>query len=59
MVSDGGRKPGQGTHATLSRYDMHNTLVASGPDFKAGWRDALPSGNVDLARFAAMVGDVP
>ena len=53
VVSDGGRKPGQGTHASLSRYDMHNTLVASGPDFKKGWRDELPSGNVDLAPTVA------
>ncbi len=53
VVSDGGRKPGQGTHATLSRYDMHNTLVACGPDFKKGWRDELPSGNVDLAPTVA------
>ena len=49
VVSDGGRKPGQGTHATLGRYDMHNTLVAAGPDFRQGWRDELPSGNVDVA----------
>ncbi len=49
VVSDGSRKPGQGTHASLSRYDLHNTLVATGPDFRTGWRDELPSGNVDLA----------
>src|SRR3954467_802965 len=35
VVSDGGTK-GKGTHASLSRYDMHNTLVATGPDFKVG-----------------------
>ena len=49
VVSDGTRKPGQGTHATLSPYDMHNSLVAAGPDFRQGWRDELPSGNVDIA----------
>ena len=59
VVSDGGRKPGQGTHATLSRYDMHNTLVAAGPDFKRGWRDELPSGNVDLAPTIAHLLALP
>ncbi len=59
VVSDGGRKPGQGTHATLSRYDMRNTLVASGPDFKQGWRDELPSGNVDLAPTIARLLGLP
>ena len=59
VVSDGGRKPGQGTHATLSRYDMHNTLVAAGPDFKQGWRDELPSGNVDLAPTVAHLLGLP
>ena len=49
MFSDGSRKAGQGNHATLSHFDMHNTLVAAGPDFKKGWRDEMPSGNVDLA----------
>ena len=49
VVSDGSRKPGQGTHSSLSRYDLHNTLIAAGPDFRQGWRDELPSGNVDVA----------
>jgi arylsulfatase A-like enzyme len=38
-----------GNHASLSRYDMHNTLVAAGPDFRPGVVDPLPSGNTDLA----------
>ncbi len=49
VMSDGSRRPGQGTHSSLSRYDLHNTLVAAGPDFRQGWRDELPSGNVDVA----------
>ncbi len=40
---------GQGNHASLSRYDMHNTLIAAGADFRAGMVDQLPSGNVNLA----------
>src|SRR5436309_2553141 len=35
--------------STLSRFDMHNTLIAAGPDFRRGEADDLPSGNVDLA----------
>ena len=38
-----------GSHASLSPYDMHNTLVAAGPDFRRGVTDSLPSGNTDLA----------
>ena len=47
--ADWQRAAGKGTHATLSRFDMHNTLIAAGPDFKQGQTDDLPSGNVDLA----------
>jgi len=47
--ADWQRSAGKGTHATLSRFDMHNTLVAAGPDFKRGETDNLPTGNVDLA----------
>jgi len=46
--ADWQRKAGNGTHATLSRFDMHNTLIADGPDFRRGDTDDLPSGNVDL-----------
>ena len=41
--------PKVGNHASLSRYDMHNTLVASGPDFRRGVLNPLPSGNTDIA----------
>ncbi|MGB8170011.1 MAG: alkaline phosphatase family protein [Chthoniobacteraceae bacterium] len=44
-----GRKPGFGTHASLSRFDIHNTLIAAGPDIRAGFVDELPSANVDVA----------
>jgi len=46
--ADWQRAAGKGTHATLSRFDMHNTLIAAGPDFKRGRTDDLPTGNVDL-----------
>jgi arylsulfatase A-like enzyme len=40
---------GKGSHASLSRFDMHNTLVASGPDFRRGFLNETPSGNIDVA----------
>jgi arylsulfatase A-like enzyme len=49
FCDESGRKPGQGMHVTLSRFDMHNTLVAAGPDLRRGFADELPSGNVDVA----------
>jgi arylsulfatase A-like enzyme len=49
IISDGGYWAGRGTHGTLSPFDMRNTLVANGPDFRRGWIDELPSGNPDLA----------
>lgn len=47
--ADWQRAAGKGTHATLSRFDMHNTLIAAGPDFRRGATDDLPTGNTDLA----------
>jgi predicted AlkP superfamily pyrophosphatase or phosphodiesterase len=47
--ADWQRQAGEGTHASLSRFDMRNTLIATGPDFRRGQTDDLPTGNVDLA----------
>ncbi len=47
--SDWNRKARKGTHASLSPSDVHNTLVAAGPDFRRGEIDDLPTGNVDIA----------
>ena len=33
--ADWQRAAGEGTHATLSRFDMHNTLIAAGPGFSS------------------------
>jgi arylsulfatase A-like enzyme len=38
-----------GSHASLSAFDMHNTLIGRGPDLKRGVVDTLPTGNTDLA----------
>jgi arylsulfatase A-like enzyme len=49
IASDIGKNVGQGSHSSLSPYDMNNTLIASGPDFRRGWTDEIPSGNIDVA----------
>lgn len=49
ITADWNRAAGKGTHATLSRFDLHNTLIAAGPDFRRRFSDDLPSGNIDLA----------
>jgi arylsulfatase A-like enzyme len=49
IASDIGRNVGQGSHGSLSPHDMNNTLIASGPDFRRGWTDEIPSGSIDVA----------
>jgi hypothetical protein len=49
LASDKGYKPGVGSHGSLSREEMANTLVASGPDFMKGFKSQTPSGNSDVA----------
>jgi arylsulfatase A-like enzyme len=42
-------RAGQGHHGSLSPFDMHNTLIAAGPDFRSGVKSDTPSGNIDIA----------
>lgn len=55
------RGVGMGAHGSLSRYDLHNTLIAAGPGFQVGMTNSLPSGNADLApTILALLGrEVP
>lgn len=54
------RGVGQGNHASLSRSDMHNTLITAGPDFKSHFTDELPTGNADVApTVLAILGITP
>lgn len=39
----------RGMHGSFSPIDVHNTLIAIGPDFKSYYKDSLPTGNVDVA----------
>jgi predicted AlkP superfamily pyrophosphatase or phosphodiesterase len=43
----------RGMHGSFSPIDVHNTLFALGADFKKGFRDLLPTGNVDVAPTVA------
>jgi arylsulfatase A-like enzyme len=36
-------------HGTSSPYDIHNTLIAAGPDFRERAVSDVPTGNVDIA----------
>lgn len=58
IIATGGSR-GAGTHGSLSRYDMNNTLVAAGPHFKRGLVSDLPSGNVDIAPTVLTILGVP
>jgi hypothetical protein len=49
VYSDYGKLgPGQGMHGSLSPFDMHNVCFAAGPDFREGFQDELPTGNIDI-----------
>jgi predicted AlkP superfamily pyrophosphatase or phosphodiesterase len=44
-------------HGSVSPFDVHNTLMAAGPDLKRTTQIATPTGNVDLApTFLTMLG---
>jgi hypothetical protein len=45
----------RGDHGSFSPADVHISLMAHGPDFKAGLRDPLPTSNVDIAPTIARV----
>ena len=49
ICADIGRSAGHGSHGTLSKFDIHSTLIAEGPDFRRGMIDELPTSNADLA----------
>jgi arylsulfatase A-like enzyme len=45
----------RGTHGTLSPFDIHNTFIAAGPDFRRGINSDLPTSNLDVAATIAHV----
>src|ERR1700682_532303 len=52
-VADTVLRQGQGMHGSFSRGDTMNFMAATGPDFKAGYVDALPVSNADVGATAA------
>jgi predicted AlkP superfamily pyrophosphatase or phosphodiesterase len=52
---------GAAGHGSTSPYDMHNTLIAAGPDFREHAESQVPTGNVDVApTLVRLLGlDVP
>jgi arylsulfatase A-like enzyme len=60
FISDGaGRRRGYGMHASLSTFDVHNTLVASGPDIRRGVNSDLPSASIDVAPTILQLLGIP
>lgn len=55
QVADTVLRQGQGMHGSFSRGDTLNFTAAIGPDFKAGYVDALPVSNADVGATAAKV----
>ncbi len=52
-VADTVLRQGQGMHGNFGRGDTMNFMAAIGPDFKAGYVDALPVSNADVGATAA------
>ncbi|HUO98516.1 MAG TPA: alkaline phosphatase family protein [Rhizomicrobium sp.] len=54
-IADGTLGQGQGNHGSFSRADTRNFMAAIGPDFKAGFVDKAPVGNVDVTPTLAHI----
>jgi arylsulfatase A-like enzyme len=57
-VHDTALATGQGSHGSLSRAETRNFMAAIGPDFKAGYADAAPISNADIAPTLAHLAGV-
>jgi arylsulfatase A-like enzyme len=55
VLADGSLEEGQGNHGALSRDQTLNSMAAMGPDFKRGFSDAAPIGNIDIAPTLAHI----
>ena len=53
QIADTILRQGQGMHGSFSRGDTMNFTAAIGPDFKAGYVNALPVSNADVGATAA------
>jgi hypothetical protein len=57
-IADTVLRQGQGMHGSFGRGDTMNFTAAIGPDFKAGYADALPVSNADVGATAAKLLDL-
>jgi len=55
MVGGVGQQEGQGSHGVFARANTFNNMAAIGPDFKAGFADPAPVGNVDIQPTLAQI----
>jgi hypothetical protein len=54
-IADTVLRQGQGMHGSFGRGDTLNFMAAIGPDFKAGYVDALPVNNADVGMTIAQL----
>jgi hypothetical protein len=54
-IADTVLRQGQGMHGSFGRGDTMNFMAAIGPDFKAGYVDALPVNNADIGMTIAQL----
>jgi predicted AlkP superfamily pyrophosphatase or phosphodiesterase len=54
-IADTILRQGQGMHGSFGRGDTMNFMAAIGPDFKAGYVDALPVSNADVGMTIAQL----
>jgi hypothetical protein len=57
-VADTRLQQGQGMHGNFARSDTQNFMAAIGPDFKAGYINALPVSNADVGMTIARILDL-
>ena len=58
-VYSAGGLPGAGTHGSMSRYEINNVFMCSGPLFRKSVRTLVPSGNIDLLPTMLKVLGIP
>lgn len=55
QISDTTLQEGQGMHGGFGREQTFNNMAAMGPDFKPGFVDESPAGNIDIAPTLAHI----
>jgi hypothetical protein len=55
QISDTTLQEGQGMHGGFGRDQTFNNMAAIGPDFKSGFVDEAPMGNIDIAPTLAKI----